>query len=372
MLYWEEERDLKIALLQLRKRRFHFLASVEGDLVQKRKLITKRVSKAIKEQFSTERDKYGWKFAPRARIAVAMKFFAGSNQTPALHNLVKYYLDELRSVLFNDDRQVFYLSGECWPKVKQNRELGEERESKVYIDVERLSDYKERLKLYFKMIRNSELKDHLRWNHRELIDRDDDFDYPFPINPALFPPEHREAMRQFAIKEEQSYWLSKSKLQEEDGPVLPEWAKHLPKEFLSLREREHFTVDLGSLPTRDGTQEYKERIRTGLQRFKIKWPVFDPILIPVELDVQVTLRSTKLPKDLDNIMRDIIPIFSEELLGTGAYLHAYRIYVCEPLSDSVKPDHLRLKLLPMGAVSEYKDVVDKTLDVAEDWISDKI
>lgn len=113
-------------------------------------------------------------------------------------------------------------------------------------------------------------------------------------------------------------------------------------------------------------------IREGLQKLWAKHPVFNRIVIPIELDVQVSSRAFKPGKDLDNIMRDIVPIFTEEFLAEEACIHGYRIHTSQDLTQSSVPNSFCLKILPMGAIAQLDRVIDKSLDFARDWISREI
>ena len=71
-------------------------------------------------------------------------------------------------------------------------------------------------------------------------------------------------------------------------------------------------------------------------------------------------------------MRDIAPIFCEELLHADAYLHGYRIYVADTNNSEQPSDVLRLKLLAMNAVSNFEDRTSKTFEMAQDWLEEEL
>jgi hypothetical protein len=139
------EKQKRINALRLRKLqvKFPFMAEIRGNLIQKYSRRSKQVGDQIIEVLKADVANSKWKFVPRARLAVKMTFFGDRRNAPSLHNLVKYYMDLLNGVVFKDDRQVAYLEAFCY----QTDEKADE--SRVYIQVERFSDYQERLKCYF-------------------------------------------------------------------------------------------------------------------------------------------------------------------------------------------------------------------------------
>jgi hypothetical protein len=374
-----EQQALKVMLLQLRKRRSHFMTVVQGDLVQKRRRGADQIAEDMKRQFSAQMDKTSWRYAPRAKVAVTMHFHARDDQIPTLHNLVKFYLDPLRSVVFNDDRQVGYLAAQCWRPPKRFQNLGD-KDASVFIEVERLTDYKRRFDLYFALMELGEFRDYLKWDYgcRHLVDEDDEFealdDLWLDKAAADFlglSDETREKLRRFSIMELQRH-RALNRIDQLDRPGGPK-GKYLRKERAKLRDLRLFTVDLGDLPAKGESKQYKQRIRTRLRKLPGEFRLlFRQILVPIELDVQVTPRALKLGKDLDNIMLGIAPAFKEELLHSEAYLHGYRIYVTDKLSEDNSSGNIRLKLLPLGAISSFEDAMDETFTAAKGWLENQL
>src|SRR6185503_7589814 len=120
MIYEREKNDLKILLLQIQKRRPVLHISIDGDLGRKGRRDAADLVEEIKRQVATGISDFRWKPVRRARMAVSMTFFPKGKQVPALHNLVKFYMDELRNLVFTDDRQVSYLAAESWLPLKQH------------------------------------------------------------------------------------------------------------------------------------------------------------------------------------------------------------------------------------------------------------
>ena len=369
-------------LLQLRKHRSLLHISLEGDLGGKRQRGAKQLAEELRTQVASSINQFGWKHVPRARMAVTMTFFPRGNQSPALHNLVKFYLDELRSLVFKDDRQVSYLAAESWQPVRGSEKHGG-RESRVHIEVERLADYKSKFDLYFSLLRNDNFREYLRYSHnsfrydyRKLLDDDDndddEFDSWYLPDSILLSSESREVIRRLNTEQYQMRMLSVNGIDSLDRPGLPRWIKRHPDVMKELRGFEHLSVDLGHLPLRGETSQYKQRIRESLQRLRGQRKDFYPVLVPIELDVQVFSHMPQLSKDLDNIMRDVAPVVKEELLHSDAHIHGYRIYVADTNVWENKSDLLRLKILPVNAVSNFENKMNKVFEVAKEWLEDEV
>lgn len=382
-------------LLQLRKSRSRFMTFVHGDLVQKGRRGADQIAEDMKRQFSAQMDKTSWRYTPRAKVAVTMHFYARDDRIPDLHHLVKFYLDPLRSVVFNDDRQVGYLAAQCWRPPKRFQNLGD-KDARVFIEIERLTDYKRRFDLFYALMELDDFRDHLRWERRHhypdlywyLVDEfDDEFDefYDSWLDKATadflgLSEETREELRRFNLTEHQKRLLMLNKIEKFDRPTSSE--EHFRRELARRYELELLTIYLGGLPVKGKSKQYKQRIRARLRKLRTESGSFGqitippilvlPILVPVELDVQITPRDLRLGKDLDNIMRDIAPVFKEELLHDEAYLLGYRIYVTHKLSEDTSSGNIRVKLLPPDAIGGFEDAMDETFTAAEDWLEDKL
>lgn len=378
-MYRSYEDNPKILLLQLRKQRHGFFTKISGSLAQKGVRTASSTANNTISQLRSDVARSNWKFAPRAKIAVSMRFFSSENQIPALHNLVKYYLDLLRAVVFQDDRQVEYLVAECWhPTIPPNKYPLDE--GAVFIRVERLTEYNEKFDLYMNLLNPGEFKNYLKRDssHRDLIakfDYDDDFDDFFFDKPIrdksleFLPEETRETMRTLYEEETQKKLLSLNYIEPTDRPGNPNKHNPLGEGFPNIRDLAPFTVNLGDLPAKGEKSEYKQRIQNRVADLRNRHNIFKSVIIPVDLDVQVSPRHlSKLDKDLDNIMRDIAPALSAELFRGRAYLHGYRIYVAKLASESKKEGSIRIKLLPQNAISEFEDKMERVFSVAESWL----
>jgi len=285
----------------------------------------------------------------------------------------------MSSIVFSDDKQVGYLVAQCWRPPRRYAD-SDRAEGSVFIEVERLTDYKRRFDLFFALLKLDGFQNHIKWNHRyrHLIDEDDLFDEivdPWLSNAVAdrlgIPIETREAIRRRDIIERQKRLLMINKLDEYDRPGGPK-GKYLRKELMELRDLLPMSINLGGLPARGKSREYKRRIRERLESLKKQFRLFTHILVPVELDVQVTPRALRLGKDLDNIMRDIAPIFADEFFDQEGYMHGYRIYTINKASDDDMPSSIRLKLLPPGAINDFEDTMEGILEIGKEWLEGQL
>lgn len=329
-----------IKYLQLRRLRhtFGFWTLIEDSLTQKFTLASKGKNERFSNQVGKDIDKCHWKFAQRAQLAIMMYFRAHSDHVPALHNLVKNYMDVLQGSVFSDDRQVRYLEAYCY----RSKEVV--AKTNAFIKVERFSVYKRKLKFY------SEFKDELDLN-------DEMREVPYDILPLL-----KFEDKQWAI-------LQSNRIENFDSPMaITEIEDKLLQTFPTIYP---FGINFGNLPRVGESKEYKARIRRALINFRDTYPVLSPLKIPVELDVQVTPRTLELGKDLDNIMVDICHTFAEELFGKGGYINAFRVYVREKLDDN-SISGVRVKVLPFTAIQHFNFSLDNVLEKVECYLEKRV
>src|SRR5688572_5973739 len=102
----DEKSTERIQLLRLKKYRPVFYLKLDGPLMQKRRRGSGALAGDIKEKVTQSLEHFRWSSVPRASLAVSFQFWTSAIQPPAIQNLVKFYLDELREDVFCDDRQV--------------------------------------------------------------------------------------------------------------------------------------------------------------------------------------------------------------------------------------------------------------------------
>lgn len=375
MLFRNERKQLKILLLQLQRRSSVLHISLDGKFGKKGRKDSKTIAQQVTEQVAKDITAFRWVKVPRALMAVTMTFFPGEDSTPAVHNLVKFCLDELRQSVFTDDRQVGFLRAESWARTFHMSGV-EAEDSKLHIRVERLADYKRKFDLYFHLIRDDYFRAYVDSYDSELLDTIDDEEWERNNFSLREMPEMDEKFNAFVRRhnqeERQKQLLSLNRIQAEDRPGLPRWAKVKRSDFDYFKKIQPFAIDLGTLPKKGESEVYKNGIREALKNLKSQYSVFDRLVVPVDINVEVSARLRAVSKDLDNIMRDIAPIFEEEFFAESAYLHGYRIYVAENMKEGVKNDLLRLKLLPMYEASAFETRVEKALELGKEWVGRKL
>jgi len=267
-----------------------------------------------------------------------MSFFANDSQIPLVHNLVKYYMDLLKGLFFADDRQVHYLEAYCY---KTDR-----RKSKLYLEVERLTNYKQKLRHYFEF--------------KDQFGLDDGSERNLEIG------ELRKVLNKAQL---QSMVLERNRIEAFDQPG--DHSEYFGDFIHNYQKGHPYIIDLGDLPHKSGESKgYKQRISDTLKALTKRSNIFNPIVVPVELDVQVTPRALRLGKDLDNIMIDICRPFNDRVFGEGGYLNAFRIYVTDKLPMD-RAGGIRIKLLPFGAIQDFTGSVDEVLRKAEEYLEDR-
>ena len=332
---------------------------VPGRFGRKGRLGAQEIAKAVKTTACAEAKRVGWKTPPRAKLSVSLLFGSSDRSAPAIHNLVKFYLDELRGVAFVDDRQIshltagFFRAGALLPDPTTT--------SDVCIAIERLVHYNRRFDLCF------ELFDRYGERERESSEHALDFEEIDESLLATFPEETRRQMKKIQRNNVQERLLSHSKLGCYDRPGVHRYMRNLVPTYEDLRKSHPLVIELGELPQRPGdSARYKAGIRTQIQQFKKNHKIFEPIGVPLDMDVRVGSHTLAAQKDLDNIMRDITPIVAGELFGSGSFLNEYRIYVSDVMDQSGMANQLEVKFLPMGAIRRFDNMIYRTLEEAEE------
>jgi hypothetical protein len=365
MLDYRERNQIKIMLLQLRKRQNALHLFLDGNLGKKGRIDSSRISGEISKKIKQAIVESKWKFIPRGKVAVEMTFFPKGNQFPAIQNLVKYYLDELCGTAFFDDRQVSYLQAKCWNPNNKIKEQTNPAQSKVYIKLERLSDYQRRFDLLFNILRISEFEDYL--DERKPYYKDFMSETDFDLDSSFFNEKTKKLLFDIALEDKQKRFLSINKITRFDRPELSKQMILLSSKYKFDLELSPLTIPLGNLPIKGETSAYKNFIRLSLNKFRESYKLIKNLRFSLELDVKVYCKNLTVSKDLDNIMRDIIPIFESEIINSSVYIHAYRIYVVNKNIEGLKSDYLSLKFLPAYSLSEFENKREKIFGKFEEW-----
>lgn len=228
-------------------------------------------------------------------------------------------------------------------------------DNSIFIEVERLTDYKQKFKLFIKIMRIDEFREYFRYrNYNDIfndgVDRRIEDLWPDEETTKLLqlPSDTVKQWHRMTIQNNQIKLLAINTLDTCDWP-------EGPKDFLipikeDWNDSNFFIFRINGFPTKKGKPKYKTRLRQKLKELNVKIPLFGKIIAPLELDIQVSPKNNYLKKDLDNIILEIADVFSDELLEKGSYLHGYRIYrVKEPQIPSM--DSLRFKQFPSMVVT---------------------
>jgi len=374
---------LKTILLQLYRRSSRLSFCVREDLTQKRARNAAHVAETVKRELVSAVERYDWRFAPRAKLSVSIWFSTERQRVPDLHKLVKFYLDPMHSIVFRDDRQVEHLTAYCWRPLDQFA-VAKGKDDAVYIDIERLAGYRHRFDLYFSLMEIEEFRDYLQgsYEHRRLIESawyedndigdqdivdlsDEAFDF------LRLTQEAKEMHHRSALMRRQMRLLGFNRIEQFDRPGGPK-NKELGRDFVKVTQLLPINISFGGLPEKGQKQQYRERIQHRIRQVRQRVPDLRSTLVPIGVDVQVAPRGLEVGKDLDNIMRDIIPFLHKELLDNEGYVQSYRIYVVDKLLDTDAAGSIRLKLMLPYAIGDLDRKMDDTLEAAKVWVKERL
>ncbi len=335
--------EKKIKLLQLRKHKtnFGFMSCYEGTLFTKRSEKGKTSAEEIRSNFQRDADEFHWKAPPKARIAISFHIFCNQKNPPEIYQIVKNYLDLLRGPVFKDDRQVHFLEASIW------RSSNEKSKSKMYIQARRLIEQYKVWDIY------QDIDEYRHENDEEVM-----FPYLHSIDPSLFGIAHK----QYDV-------LKIERISPYDRPGL--------KQHISPTMMSRFCgicpliIDIGHLPSKGESKEFKAQLRNTFSEYGNKFPLFKKIYLPIEIDLQVTKFTQKYFTDLDNTIINICIELRKTILYDKVYINGFRAYVVDELASGIKAD-LRLKLLPAGEIQAYNKRTEKALNCIKDKLEDEI
>ena len=335
----------KIKLLQLRKhkRNFGFISHYEGPILTKGGKKSKSLSEKIRSDFQKDADKFRWKAPPKARIAISFNIFCNQKNPPEVYRIVKYYLDLLQGPVFNNDKQVHYLEASI------GRSHSKGSKSSIYIQARRLIDF-------YKI-----------WDIYQHIDHDyDSNDYDEDL---LSPYLYLIDQGLWDIADKQYKLLKNTKISPYDRPGLRKYSS--PTMMSRFCDIDPLTFDVGHLPGKGESQSFKKKIGSLFSEFSTKYPLFNKIYLPIEIDLQVTKAGQKHFTDLDNLATSICKQFNKSILYDKVFINGYRVYVVDEIAKGIKAD-IRLKLLPAGEIRSYNERMNNALSIFENKLDDDI
>jgi hypothetical protein len=319
--------ERRLQLIEYRRlQRCSLRVLFEAPLVTKGGLRSASVMDRLRREILAAMKLYSWKYAPRAKIALSLRFLDGERNHPDLHHLVKFYLDALKSTAFADDRQVQYLEASTLRHSDATR-------SCVIYEVWRLRDYERCLDV----VRDERSRNHERCR-------------------SLFSP--------YTLDSE--YWITAERQQEvlEHAPVLSHTRRMTkagaPRLMDIWSNLAPLVLDLGSLARDDAGRTLEERIQEAFAAQAATGKLFSRIYTPIDLNAQITRKGYDLVKDVDNVFRSLCKIMRRTVLQPSAYVTGYRVYVA---SDDDRPPQLTVQLLAPGQVEAHREHMERAFEV---------
>lgn len=316
-----------------------FLLRIEGPLTTKNQLRAQSELQRIKSKIVEDINRHKWKTAPRAKLAVSLRFFDREKNKADISKLVKFYLDALKETVFADDRQVRYLEAAVL------RASPGKDSSVVFGEVRRLADYCRILDYAAEVDIDAE--------------KDEENSFPF-----LFDLRSKY----WSVAKRQAEVLSWTKISPYNRPGMKDYL--LPTTMARLSDANPLIFDFGTLPTDCGTDRFLSTINDRLVALRDRRHVLSTIFVPIELDVQISNGCLRLVKDLDNILLHVCSRISSVLLAEHAYISGYRAYVVNnSCQDSAT--RIQVQLLLQGAIENYGRRIEKAVEKHLDDLKDE-
>lgn len=316
------ERLRRLEISQLR-RPPALLTSIPARMIQKGASAAAEEEVSFRKRLAAAATQCGLRPIPRAPVSLSLVLAGGRSDRPLLEKLAKFYLDLSNGILYSDDRQVEYL------EIYSSGTGDGSSEGHIHVEVDRLVRLRRRLNAATNY-----------WDHKG-----DNESWDCDLDLALLQPRHA-----------QHFSLSEHPLGSWERPFAAKLQSPLSRDLNSYPHPLAIR-----LPLAEG-RRLRTEAKMAFLAFASRRPSFSQILVPVELDVQVWSRSP-LYKDLDNILLSLLPAFRKVLLGPGGDLGAVRIYYSR-CGTHQPPEMIRVRLLPMGAILDFEEQVDRALEAA--------
>lgn len=278
----------------------------------------------------------------RGPVALDLAFDVTSRQPPAVHHLAKYLLDALgpiradnadrdrQHVMYRDDRQVKLLYAHLYHPWTTDPEATKTSRGQTWIEARPLRDVVEDLRLASDLL-------------NQTRDEDSPFyipEIPEPQPELTFNPEREASPEQTQHWSDLQKWLTvhdrshmqETLLQRTDAHIasivqrsvfeisgahprrdFPSTDPSVSAMFDEIRQHDRhallsgpLTAPMPGLPQVSGEgQTFIDALRQHLEQMRARWPVFDPLLVPIKIIFLVV--PPQQGKDLDNIAQKTLP-----------------------------------------------------------------
>lgn len=287
-------------------------------------------------------------------LAACITVHVTGNNPPHIHTIPKNYLDLCRGIIYRDDGQIEYLSltyridkplfhdmsFDFYPMsaLRQDLSVASEAVINAYFD------YSEEADEILEAANG-------RIEHRGPSFIEEWIDFQREYSSAVVKLGQQRADKRLFLYQQmaQEQYLARASMDMEDARALvskpprkrPEvkigdfiisdsreinfgYLRSLAKHVLESPLR----MQISKVPSRSGeTSVFKNELRAQMKYFKTKNPLFSKLLSPVGLEVLFAppRGENVVVRDIDNIMRTIVPIFHEEFSPPLSALHAVRL-----------------------------------------------
>lgn len=357
----------------------HYLFNMEP----KSKKAMKKPEKVLFQQEILKQMKELHRTAYRSKIVAEFDIMPTSQNPPHIHTAMKNILDlfskplpesgiRRKGLVYQDDKQIAYLSvnyhlGNAIPLISasfvplknflEDLKLTEEILAGEYDEFDYFDrrDFLEDIKEFEDL--NEEPNEDLLWDeHRNLLRNKESYIKNFgqTIYESLIKLDRKQLQENFLKKcrlgVRNLYTLYRaagevSKFENLFNSDMQEWSQNLTRDLVQWIVDSPVKIQLSRVPIKEGeTQKFKDQIKDSLKKYKERFPILNPLYIPVSLEViyKPPPVSAGFFKDLDNIMREhILPIFNEEFKPPPTFISTIEL---DKISDKTLREKFQQKI----------------------------
>jgi hypothetical protein len=304
----------------------------------------------------------------RGPIAATISLSPSPGNPPQIHTAIKNLLDlfgaplstvktKRTGLVYADDRQIAYLGVTYFPAFGTPR---------IIAQFASFKDFLLDLKLCRSILEEGSVDSSTLRRLGEAID-DDDFDTDFArrelgrirrnrdqfitqFGAELYRSlEHNYRMQlqedflktsRLSLNDIYSFYHASGQIPEYEYPSFPELRKlkesnrHLSQQMAQWLSRMPIRISLAKIPIQEGDSAmFTAELQESVSAYKAKAKILTPLLYPIRLEVIFKPPQTTgiFSKDLDNIMRQIVPVFTAEFRPP----FSYQAHVDEDGSDNL-------------------------------------